>query len=172
MTSYRPFLQAMPTLLEIIRKKPHIKERPIESAHRVEYHWVRLKGDWNDGAKALQTLFPREARVERPAEWYSLLRETHWPGKLPPGNGPFYVPEYAIKDDDMRRALERNGFVKVVAHVAVLPPDSEYLVAAMRGAGKHPWTVDPILYFAYFYPKIKGWKVPELRPYNTTPWTP
>jgi signal recognition particle subunit SEC65 len=161
----------MPTLTEVIKKAKSLRIKPISGAHWVETHWVLPKGSWAEGAQKLVAAMPMDARPERPAHWYSLLSRTHWVGRVPPGNGPFYVPEWAVESQEMEASLRKAGFRPVSAHVAVLPPDGEYLVTAMRTAGKVAWNVDPLLYRVYVYPTEKGLAGKELRDYNTERWT-
>src|SRR5690606_37883327 len=99
-----------------------------------------------------------DTRPERPKPWYGLLSQTHWPGRIPPGNRPFYVPEWALEvlgrdgrvdeagSAALIKAVKAAGFRPAVAHVCYLPETSEYLAAAMRLVETHAWTVNPITY--------------------------
>lgn len=160
----------MPSVFDILKSRNPFPESPIPSAHYLEWQWVLPNVSWEEGVLRLQKLFPRDARTERPADWYKRIRNTHWPRKVPPGNGPFYVPEWAVEDEDMAKALEKGGFKKVVAHVCILPPDGEYLIWAMRVARDRTWNVDPIIYRLYIYPKLKRRGRDDLRDYNTKRW--
>lgn len=159
----------MPTLREALRKSSSFKEKPIFEAHWLEHHWIYPSGDWTEGARALVAAFPKDTRPERPAKWYHLLRHTHWPDRVPPGNGPFYIPEWVLETEEMEDVLKAANFRKVVAHVAILPFDSEYLVTAMRIAKDRAWNADPILFRVYVYPKERKFAKTPLREYNTAP---
>lgn len=151
-------------------KKP---DPPIPQAHFTEFHWVNLRSPWAQAAQGLVSLFPRDTRPDRPREWYSCLWGTHWPGCIPPGNGPFYLPEWAFSEDELARMvpiLKSAGYKQVVAHVLFLPQNNEQLVAAMRAAGKHPWTADPIRSRAYIYPKLRNTPDKQLREFNVDRW--
>jgi hypothetical protein len=160
----------MPTLTEIIKPSSGIRAKPLPEAHWVEYHWILPRGSWEGGVAALAKAMPRDARPQRPAPWYRLLARTHWPGRVPPGNGPFYVPDWAVDGPAMEDALKGSGFQRVVAHVVVLPPDAEYLTSAMRAAGSHAWNADPLLYRGYIYPSLKALARQPLRDYNAERW--
>lgn len=144
---------------------------PIKEAHFVEQHFVQLKLSWEEAAKAVQRAFPKQARVDRPAEWYRLLAHTHWPGRVLPGCGPYYIPEWVFdseKLDDVEKKLKSEGFTKVEAHVVYLPMDREYLAEAMRVAKKRAWNVDPHMYRVYIYTNGKV-KPGSLRTFNVYP---
>lgn len=165
----------MPLVSEIVSQKPPKKlEDPIPEAHFVEEHWIHPKFRWADAAQELTRLFPRDARPERPRPWYRRLAGTHWPGQIPPGNGPFYIPVWALEDgkesDTVTATLKKAGFRRVTAHVVYLPQNSEYLAAAMRAAGKRPWTANPITARAYIYPKLRSTPDKKLRDYNVERW--
>lgn len=163
----------MPSLDSLLTGKPDFPEPILPQAHFQEFHWVLDAtgvAGWNKGAIALQGAFPRETRVDRPSDWYAIVRDTHWPGKVLPGNGPFYVPEWLWADMPAQEAtytsaLQRVGFRRVVAHVVILPDTKDYLVHAMRAAAKHRWTANPELDRCYLYPRLRG--TPALR----TPFT-
>lgn len=150
-------------------KVREIRETPLPQAHFVERHLI-VSGSWETGCRKLAEAFPRETRPERPANWYRLLAGTHWPGRIPPGNGPFYMPEWAFTEEEYGervRALKTAGFREVVAHVVVLPTNGEYLGAALRAAGSYRWNANPYTYRAYLYPKLPKGKAKDLRDYNT-----
>ena len=166
----------MPLLSEIIagtfsKKKP---PNPLPVAHFVETHWVNLKLPWAEAARELIRLLPRHARPERPLPWYGRLAGTHWPGQIPPGNGPFYIPEWTLEGEKeaeiILSVLKKAGYRKVDAHVAYLPHNAEQLVVAMRDAGKHPWTANPITARVYIYPQLRRTPDKELRPHNVERW--
>ena len=180
----------MPTLVELIRGSLDIKEKPIPEAHWVEKHYIHPKLSWDEASQLLARTFPRETRKERPSGWYLLLHGTHWPGCVPPGNGPFYIPEWVVEEawrkhatqtdmpprseeqerarEAMEAQLKKVGFEEVVAHVVMLPQDGEYLHAAMRAARDRAWNVDPFMYRAYIYPSLSKFAKQSLRPFNTT----
>lgn len=183
----------MPTLAELIRGSPDIKEKPIPEAHWLEKHFVHPKLSWEEASRLVVQSFPRETRKERPAGWYLHLYGTHWPGCVPPGNGPFYIPEWVVEEAWNKHAIQRNspprpeeqaiaqeameaqlkraGFKVAIAHVVMLPQDGEYLHAAMRVARDRAWNVDPFLYRAYVYPSLSRFAKSGLRPFNTSRWT-
>jgi hypothetical protein len=147
-----------------------ITVRPIAQAHFVERHWVQPKLDWAAAAQKLAEVFARDTRAERPAPWYAHLAGTHWPGSAPPGNAPFYVPEWVFDDDDVAaraKALKAAGFREVIAHVVILPGNGEYLATAMRAAGDLSWNVNPRTYRCYIYPTLPKGGATKLRAYNT-----
>lgn len=165
----------MPLLTEIITSSPKNKApKPLVRAHFVEEHWIHPKLPWEQAARELVQLFPRDTRPERPRAWYRRLAGTHWPGQIPPGNGPFYVPEWTIEDneagDAIRETLKKAGFRKAEAHALYLPQNSEQLVVAMRAADQHPWTANPLTGRAYIYPRLRRTPDRELRPYNVDRW--
>lgn len=148
-------------------------EPPIPEAHFTELHWVNLRVPWAQAAQELVSLFPRDTRPDRPREWYACLRGTHWPRCIPPGNGPFYLPEWAFSKEELERViptLKSAGYKQAVAHVVYLPQNAEQLVFAMRAAGNRPWTANPITARAYIYPKLR--KTPDrgLRMFNVERW--
>ena len=160
------------------------KPQLLTGAHFMEHQQIHPSLDWAGAAALLQRTFPRETRLERPQSWYRTLAATHWPatergpGPVPPGNGPFYVPDWVFQDlaeDEQKRlqaGLKAAGFKPVVAHVGYLPENNDYLVAAMRLAGKHRWTVNPTTYRVYVYPSL-GIARPKrypLRDYTTERW--
>lgn len=162
------------------KSKP-IKETALPQAHSLERHLVHPKLSWEEGVAKLREVFPKDARPERPAKWYRRLSGNHWPGQVPPGNGPFYVPQWAFDGPDWARvskALSKEGFKEVVAHVVHIPADGEYLHATMRAAGihapdgGHPWNLDATTsglgYLAFLYPNIPGFnrKKMPLRPFT------
>jgi hypothetical protein len=168
----------MPLLAELLKNKKDIPTSPLAQTHFVERHFVLPKGSWADGVALLARHFPKEARPERPAAWYQQLAETHWPGRVPPGNGPFYLPEWLLEgapeaqQQAWVKRLGAAGFKPVIAHVAYLPENTEYLVRAMQVAGEHPWTVNPRTYRVYLYPTLTQLRKAPLRPFTTTRWTP
>lgn len=169
------FDQLMEKLREAAQPDPteveEIDADPVLGAHFVERHWVLEDEDWATGAERLRELFPRDTEPERPAEWYRILAGTHWPGQLPPGNGPFYLPRWVFGEEEREHkveTLEGAGFEKQVAHVAYLPQNGEYLVHAMRVADDRLWTADPIAYRVYLYPDLGG--EAELRKWNVERW--
>lgn len=166
------------TLKEVLTNRRELREQPLPQAHFVERHWILAKGSWEDGVRQLQAAFPRDTRPDRPAPWFQALAATHSPGLVPPGNGPFFVPDWAMEGAPpadvtvWESTLKRAGFRPMVAHCAYLPDNTEYLVRAMQIAGpKLPWTVNPWTYRVYCYPRISGRPGP-LRPYTTRRWIP
>lgn len=146
-----------------------IEEEPILSAHFVERHLVLKEQTWQEAAKHLTNLFPRDTRPERPAEWYRLLAGTHWPKQVPPGNAPFYLPEWAFPENkwpSYREQLEEGGFEEAIAHVVLLPHNNEYLATTMRAADDRAWTANPITYRGYIYPSLKKMADNPLRDFN------
>lgn len=162
----------MPSLKDLQKNTKEFKETIIDPAHFLEHQWVNTKLDWPSGSLLLKKLFPRETKVERPQVWYKHLRGTHWPKEVPPGNGPFYIPEWVFEPEELEKytqVLKKNGFKQIEAHVVVLPDTGEYLVKAMRAAGDFQWNVNPRTYRAYIYPRF-GTKKKELRNYTTERW--
>lgn len=146
-----------------------IEETPLMRAHFVERHMVHTELSWEQATQKMSDIFPRDARLERPADWYRRLIGTHWPQQVPPGNGPFYLPEWTFPEDkwaEYHEQLEEAGFEEAIAHVVMLPHNNEYLAAIMRAAQEHPWTANPITYRGYIYPELKKLRDRELRSYN------
>lgn len=175
---------SMPPLGFIRRGKREFPERPLIQAHFQEVHYVDTARSWDDAASRLVAAFPMDTRPERPKDWYRLLAGTHWPGQVPPGNGPFYVPGWSLGSFDKRgrpdeaaedrliKALKGAGLKEVVAHGYYLPETSEYLAAAMRMVGNSAWTVNPRTYRLYLYPSLRSWAKKPLRAFNTERWRP
>lgn len=166
----------MPLLLDIIEGRfPKQKSpKPLPEAHFVEDHWVHTKLPWNAATQELTKLFPRDARPDRPRAWYARLAGTHFPGQLPPGNGPFYIPAWTLEDgregEQIIETLKKAGYKRIEAHVVYLPHNAEYLAVAMRAAGRHPWTANPITARAYIYPQLRRVPDKKLRPFNVERW--
>lgn len=166
----------MQTLADLL--KSGIKRQNLApEAHFPDVHWIHPKLSWEEGTQSLITLFPKDARRERPRPWYEAIRLTHWPRQVPPGNGPFYVPEWCLGVDSPEEAtrlttvLKGAGFRSMTVPIAMLPPTSEYLLAAMRIThGRFAWNVDPILYQVAWYPALGGLAKSPLRPYTTDRW--
>lgn len=164
----------MPTLLDYLFNR-NLKSQLPEKAHFSEKQWIHPDLTWKEGTAALKTLFPRDARPERPKEWYRLLQETHWAGQVTPGNGPFYVPDWAIMAEEyeaaenIRNILKGANFKDKEVPLALLPANSEYLHVAMRVVETHRWNVDPMLYRVYWYPWLKTTKS-ALRNFSTHRW--
>ena len=159
------------SLTDLLAGKQTRPTKPHREAHFVEEHFVHPKLSWDEAAKAVQSAFPKKARLDRPTEWYRMLVETHWPGRVLPGNGPFYLPAWLWDDDDLdavEKALKGEGFIRVEAHVKYLPPSGEYLSTIMRAAEDLPWNANPITFRGYIYTERKI-KKGELRPFNVTP---
>lgn len=149
----------------------------LPQAHHLEKQFVHPRLSWDRGTALLRTLFPEETGDGAAAGWYELLWATHWPGRVTPGNGPFYVPSWAldeISDAKARRAvraqLQKAGFREKTVHAVWLPHSALYLRAAMRAAGTLAWNVDPVLYRCYLYPHLGTVYRKKLRPYNTPRW--
>lgn len=165
----------MPSLLDYLSGK-NLKQTLPDSAHWAEQQWVHPSVDWAQGTEMLRAMAPRDTRVERPKRWYELLRLTHWPGQVPPGNGPFFVPDWALEvmgeteTERLRAGLRAGGFRDLSVPVAVVPPSSDYLVWAMRITQGFRWTANPVLYQVYWYPTLGAGRVPELRPFTVRPW--
>lgn len=158
----------MAQLEDLKNNRTPFKEKPLPQAHFLERHFIHPKASWDEAARIVAGMFPRDTRAERPKPWYRLLAGTHWPGQVPPGNGPFYVPEWVFADeslDALKARFKKEGFKEAVAHVVVLPMDGEYLAAAMRAAEQNAWNVNPRTYRAYLYPTL-GSKKRVLRRYN------
>lgn len=162
----------MPILSDIPTSKT--PPQPIDEAHFVETHWAHPKLSWAEACEKVAQLFPRETRPERPRKWFGLLAGTHWPGQLPPGNGPYYIPAWAFKDEDEEKRiaeiLKDAGFKEMDAHVVYLRQNSEYLADAMRAAGDRTWTANPITARAYIYPDLRKPPEKDLRDYNVELW--
>jgi hypothetical protein len=169
----------MATLAHLAKKTKEFSVSPLPQAHFLERHLFHPSSSWEDGCRALRDIFPKDTRAERAKSWYRVLVPTHGPGRVIPGNGPFYVPEWALPGEDcseMIKALKAAGFKEAVAHVVYLPSDSEYLAAAMRAALKdhepqrnpsfHAWNANPLTYRAYIYPQLHSLARKPLRAFN------
>lgn len=169
---------SMPSLKDVASKKPLQALRKVRLAHFQETHYVYTgKGGWDAGAKGLRELFPRTTHPQRPAEWYAQIRSTHWPARVPPGNGPFYLPDWVVGWDgaaeEKRRAkiLLSGGYKTTDVAALYLSQSSEYLVSVMRTAGEWAWNADPRLYVGYIYASLPSpGKAATLRAYNTERW--
>lgn len=166
----------LPTLAELLKLGPRPDKSPA-SSHFMLSQWIHPSHDWGKGTRVLQQLFPKETRIEKPREWYASLQGTHWVGQVPPGNGPFYVPDWALNVESeaeatrLRTILKGAGFKQQDVPVAMLPITSEYLRYAMRiaTADDAQWTVDPVIYQLYWYPGKRG-ATKNLRAYTTVRW--
>jgi hypothetical protein len=174
----------MLTLADLAKGKRLIEPPPFRQAHFAEQHFVRVGVSWEAAAAELTELFPREARRERPGAWYRLIAGTHWaadlrmgrPAQIPPGNGPFYLPEWLLegmpesRQKEMEKALKDAKYKKVWAQALYLPPNRDYLVSIMRAAGSYLWNADPLMYRGYFYPTLGKSPAASLREYNVERW--
>lgn len=162
------------TLVGVRKGQSEFRERLLPQAHFLERQFVHPTLSWDKGC---ETLAVYDGLYD-----LSLLATTHTAGQSPPGNGPFYVPDWALASSaesetgdiarDIVNGLKRLGFRSVVAHAIVLSETNDYLVDAMRVAQTFPWNVDPLLYRCYLYPGMTArWRQP-LRQYTTTRWTP
>lgn len=145
-----------------------------------DWQWCYPQGKgWEAGRAALRAAFPKETRDERPAPWFRSHFWTHSGAFVPPGNGPFYIPEWAGPEDGEAfdrwiSGLKKAGFRRQRVATSSLPPTREYLIHAMRTIeGRMAWNVDPLLYVVYGYPQggTKSAKR-DLRPFTTGRWTP
>jgi hypothetical protein len=169
----------MQTLDSLLKKRSDFAESPLPQAHFLERQLAHPSAEWAEGARMLREALPKETRIERPHPWYQLLLATHAPGKVIPGNGPFFVPDWVFsveEREEKEAALKSAGFKETFAHVVFLPSDGEYLASAMRAAlidpyegaapRFHPWNANPRTYRAYLYPRLSGLAKRPLRDFT------
>ncbi len=156
--------------------RPEFAVRPLPQAHFVERQLVHSRLGWEDGTRLIMTRCPEATHRDHPHEWWELLTWTHAPGRVPPGNGPYFIPEWALDDfksPEIRpivSQLKRAGFREAVVHVVMLPHSNDYLASARRAAGSMAWNVNPLLYRCYLYPTLgEKWTRP-LRRFTTPRW--
>lgn len=163
----------MKSLEDLLQNRSPSTIKPIPEAHFAEKHFLWKKGSWGDGAVALASAFPKETRREHPAPWYASIQATHGPGRVPPGNAPYYIPTWLVSEADdpegwkaWTAVLKKAGFTETPAHVVYLPDRRDYLVRAMRVAGTRAWTANPLTYRLYVYPTLGASVKFPLREYN------
>lgn len=170
------------------RGRSEFADTPLPQAHALVRHFVRPGLSWLEGAAAMRACLPAETNPDLPAPWYRAIAATHGPGMVPPGTGPFYLPEWVAdpspdespvgrnagrrRGETIDARLRRAGFRLVVAHVVVLRPNADYLAAAKRMALRYPWTVHPQLYWVYLYPSLRATRGRDERPFTTRRWIP
>src|SRR5580704_224084 len=169
------------TLLGSRKGRAEFREHPLPQAHFLERQLVHPKISWEQGSELLATYCAPGTAWSNALE-LDLLSATHTSGQCPPGNGPFYLPEWSLVESgaedtsevyrEMVARLTRLGFRSVVTHVIVLSETNDYLVDAMRAARNIPWNVDPTLYRCYLYPTMGPRSGQRLRSYTTQRWIP